>query len=59
MDTHPETGHPPAAVDPLSRLDEAVAGLPALEHRPTGDHVAAFERVHAALTDALSAIDGV
>jgi hypothetical protein len=33
--------------------------LDTLGMRPTGTHVTVFERVHATLTDALSAIDEV
>ena len=36
-----------------------MAGLSRLDFAPTRSHVGAFERVHVALTDALSAIDGV
>lgn len=45
--------------DPSPAIADALAGLDGLDARPTAQHVAAFERVHAALTDALSAIDGV
>lgn len=45
--------------EPAERVAAALAGLDRLDSRPTGEHVAAFERVHVALTDALSAIDGV
>jgi hypothetical protein len=41
------------------RVGSAMAALEGLEGRPTATHVAAFEQVHAALTDALSAIDEV
>ncbi|HEX4247944.1 MAG TPA: hypothetical protein VH008_08750 [Pseudonocardia sp.] len=47
------------AGEPAERVAAALAGLDRLDTRPTGEHVAAFERVHVALTDALSAIDGV
>lgn len=53
----PEQGQSTAA--PTERVAAALAGLDGLDARPTGEHVAAFERVHVALTDALSAIDGV
>ncbi|HEY9416717.1 MAG TPA: hypothetical protein VIQ30_18335 [Pseudonocardia sp.] len=46
----------PAPVDVVA---EAMAGLSRLDFAPTRSHVGAFERVHVALTDALSAIDGV
>jgi len=47
------------AGEPAERVAAALAGLDRLDSRPTGEHVAAFERVHVALTDALSAIDEV
>lgn len=53
---------PTPAADEVPSADpvaEAVAGLDALGSVPTAAHVAAFERVHLALTDALAAIDGV
>ena len=60
----PATGQPAAAAveresDPVARVSAAAASLDGLDARPTSEHVAAFERVHAELTDALSAIDGV
>jgi hypothetical protein len=39
-------------------LRTALAALADLDARPTAAHVAAFEQMHAALTDALSSIDG-
>ncbi len=36
----------------------ALAGLAELENRPVVEHIEVFERVHAALTQALSRIDG-
>jgi hypothetical protein len=53
------TTGPGEAGEPAERVAAALAGLERLDTRPTGEHVAAFERVHVALTDALSAIDGV
>jgi hypothetical protein len=50
---------PDGSGEPAERVAAALAGLERLDTRPTGEHVAAFERVHVALTDALSAIDGV
>jgi len=35
-------------------VDRAMAGLDGLGERPLAEHVAAFERVHAALGDALA-----
>jgi hypothetical protein len=48
-----------ASPDPGADIAEALAALDRLDDRPTAGHVAAFERVHRTLTDALSAIDGV
>jgi len=52
---------PPPPTEPQARdpLVEALAGLRDLDQRPAADHVRAFERVHAAMSDALAAIDGV
>ena len=44
---------PPA--DPLAPVEQAVAALDVLADRPPGEHVEAYERVHAALSDALAA----
>ena len=49
------TAHDGAA----ERVCSAMAALEGLQARPTATHVAAFEQLHAALTDALSAIDEV
>ncbi|NMI00155.1 hypothetical protein [Pseudonocardia acidicola] len=56
----PRPGDPrPAAARPLEAVQAAVgaamAGLDALEGRPAAEHVPAFERVHAALGEALAA----
>ncbi|WP_169748079.1 hypothetical protein [Pseudonocardia acaciae] len=53
---NPHEPAPSPSPDPSPAIADALDGLDA---RPTAQHVAAFERVHAALTDALSAIDGV
>jgi hypothetical protein len=53
---HQSTPVPSAPADPV---EQAMAGLRGLDSAPTATHVAVFERVHVALTDALSAIDGV
>jgi hypothetical protein len=45
--------------DPIAGIHAAMAGLAGLDARPTASHVAAFDRVHVALTDALTAIDEV
>jgi len=49
---------PPAERPGRDPLEEALAGLRGLDQRPTAEHVRAFERVHAAMSDALAAIDG-
>lgn len=56
----PRPGDPrPAPERPVASLratvDEAMAGLDGLSERPVSEHVAAFERVHTALGDALTA----
>lgn len=56
----PRPGDPrPAPQRPVASLrstvDEAMAGLEGLSERPPAEHVAAFERVHTALGEALSA----
>ena len=53
--TVPMPGPPPRPVDPLEAVDQAVAALDGLADRPLGEHVEAYERVHAALSDALAA----
>ena len=50
---------PSVEPQPLGRLQAAMVALDGLSLRPTAGHVAAFDQVHAALTDALSAIDEV
>lgn len=45
--------------DAEHRIEAAMAGLDGIEDRPIGEHVAAFDAVHVALTDALSEIDKV
>jgi hypothetical protein len=48
-----------ADTGPRQEIEAALAGLDGLDGRPTAQHVPAFERLHGALTEALSAIDGV
>ena len=45
----------PRVGDPRAAVDSALAGLDGLAERPLAEHVEAFERVHAALSDALAA----
>jgi hypothetical protein len=40
-------------------IDAAMAGLAVLDTLPVAEHVARFDAVHAALSDALSSIDKV
>ena len=49
-----QTAEPAASPE----IDHALAGTVDLESVPVTEHVARFEAVHAALADALSAIDG-
>ena len=57
----------PAGVEPTPTGPEsaqaavmaAMAGLGGLDALPVTEHAEAFDRVHGALVDALSAIDGV
>ncbi|MBW0103909.1 hypothetical protein [Pseudonocardia sp. KRD291] len=56
----PRPGDPrPAPQRPIASLragvDAAMADLDGLAERPVGEHVAVFERVHAALGEALTA----
>jgi hypothetical protein len=45
--------------DPTAGIRVAMAGLAYLDACPTASHVVVFDRVHGALTDALTAIDEV
>jgi hypothetical protein len=56
---NPTSESEPSVPEPVAPVAAAVSQLDGLEHRPLAEHVAAFDRVHLALTDALSAIDGV
>jgi hypothetical protein len=46
---------PGPQTDPLRTVERAMAGLDGLTDRPLGEHVEVFERIHAALGDALAA----
>lgn len=48
-----------AAQEPQDAIHAAMARLDGLDAVPVGEHAEAFDRVHTALADALSAIDGV
>lgn len=59
--TAPLPGPPPSGIQPVSPAElvgGALAGLDVLAERPLAEHVAAFERVHAALGEALAAGEG-
>jgi hypothetical protein len=53
--TVPKPGPPAGPADPLEIVSRAMAGLDDLGDRPLAEHVEAFERVHAALGEALAA----
>ena len=53
--TVPKPSPPPGPADPLEIVSRAMAGLDNLGDRPLAEHVDAFERVHAALGEALAA----
>lgn len=50
----PSDPRPPTPEALRVPVDAAMAGLDGLDERPLAEHVAAFERVHAALGDALA-----
>ena len=54
----PAPGPLPRPADPAEVVGRAMAGLDGLTERPLAEHVAAFERVHAALGEALAAGEG-
>ncbi len=56
--TAPVPGPPQRPADPTEVVGRAVAGLEGLAERPLAEHVAAFERVHVALGEALAAGEG-
>lgn len=45
----------PVDTDPAQAVDRVLVELDGLAERPLAEHVAVFERVHAALGDALAA----
>ena len=53
--TVPLPGPPPRPVDPSAAVATAMTALDGLAGRPPAEHVEAFERVHAALGEALAA----
>ncbi|HWC84236.1 MAG TPA: hypothetical protein VG756_30135 [Pseudonocardiaceae bacterium] len=55
-------GPPPGTPDPATVIDRvraAADGVAELDDLPVAEHVARFDAVHAALTDALSSVDKV
>jgi hypothetical protein len=54
----PVPGPLPHPADPAEVVGRAMAGLDGLTELPLAEHVAAFERVHAALGEALAAGEG-
>jgi hypothetical protein len=53
--TVPRPGPPPVPAEPQEIVSRAMSGLDALGDRPLAEHVEVFERVHAALGEALAA----
>ena len=56
--TFPKPGPPPSATGPVDArraVEHAMAALDGLADRPLAEHVEVFERVHAALGEALAA----
>ena len=56
--TVPLPGPPPRPVDPQERVQRALAPLDGLPERPLVEHVAVFEDLHTALSDALAGPSG-
>lgn len=56
---HDPIGHGVAdqTPDPVTAIDDAVAGLDELDLLPLAEHVGRFDAVHTALNAALSTID--
>lgn len=59
MSTSVDPTDPTSSADSVAEIAASLAITENLDRLPTVHHVAAYERVHAALTDALSAIDEV
>lgn len=55
----PRGSTPDPGTDVAAAVEHAMAGLAGLAGRPPAEHVAVFERVHAALGDALAAAPAV
>jgi hypothetical protein len=51
----PADPRPPSLTALRASVDAAMAGLDGLDGRPPAEHVEAYERVHAALGEALAA----
>jgi hypothetical protein len=54
----PLPGPPPRPVDPQQRVQRALTALDGLDGRPLAEHVAAFDDLHTALSDALAGPSG-
>ncbi|MCO1660767.1 hypothetical protein [Pseudonocardia humida] len=54
----PPTSAPARPADPRQTVERAVAALDGLADRPLAEHVEVFERVHAALGEALASPAG-
>jgi hypothetical protein len=58
VDPRAPSGSAPASADPAQAVERALVELDGLAERPLVEHVAVFERLHAALGDALAAGSG-
>jgi hypothetical protein len=58
VDPRALSGSAPASADPAQAVERALVELDGLAERPLVEHVAVFERLHAALGDALDAGSG-
>jgi hypothetical protein len=54
----PLPGPPPRPVDPQERVQRALTALDDLDGRPPAEHVAVFDDLHTALSDALAGPSG-
>jgi hypothetical protein len=54
----PLPGPPPRPDDPQERVQRALTALDGLDGRPLAEHVAVFDDLHTALSDALAGPSG-
>jgi hypothetical protein len=54
----PLPGPPPRPVDPQERVQRALTALDGLDGQPLAEHVAVFDDLHTALSDALAGPSG-